>query len=378
MSVANRRVSKTPASSKNPNKPEASERRFRALIEYSWDGIALVMPDGTITYASPSISRILGYGVDELVGQNAIDLVHPEEQAHVTELLGRLVQEPLARAESLYRCRHKDGTYRWIEGAGTNLLDDPEVGAVVANFRDVTEAKLAQEAVGRHALALERSNADLEKFAYVASHDLQEPLRQIAGFVQLLEKRYAGTLDAQADEYIGFVVDGVARMHRLINDLLAYARISSRGAPFEPLESSEALEKALTELGMEIEQTGAAITHDPLPRVLADRTQLVQVFHHLIANAISFRGEEPPRIHVSAAVDDSTATFSVADQGIGIESKHQERIFVIFQRLQRDPPGTGIGLALCKKIVERHGGRIWVDSDIGRGSVFSFTLPTAE
>jgi light-regulated signal transduction histidine kinase (bacteriophytochrome) len=232
-------------------------------------------------------------------------------------------------------------------------------------------AELAQE--------LARSNADLEHFAYAASHDLQEPLRMVSSYVQLLARRYQGELDADADEFIAFAVDGAKRMQLLINDLLAYSRVGTRGKEFGPTDCEVVLQQALANLRVAIKENAAVVTHGPLPTLKADDSQLVQLLQNLIGNAIKFRNENAPEIHISAdCVDDeSNWLFSVRDNGIGIAPQYAERIFVIFQRLhtREEHPGTGIGLAICKKIVERHGGRIWVESEPGKGSKFCFTLP---
>jgi light-regulated signal transduction histidine kinase (bacteriophytochrome) len=224
---------------------------------------------------------------------------------------------------------------------------------------------------------LKRSNEELQQFAYVASHDLQEPLRAVASFTQLLSQRYKGKLDADADEFIAFAVGGANRMQTLINDLLSYSRLETRGKPPEPTDSHDALGQALANLGTAIRESVALVTNDDLPKVLADEGQLVQLFQNLIGNAVKFHGKEPPRVHVSAALQGREWLFSVRDNGIGIAQEYQERIFSIFQRLhsREEYPGTGIGLALCKRIVERHGGTIRVESEPGSGSTFFFTLP---
>lgn len=257
----------------------------------------------------------------------------------------------------------------------------------VTGFGVWTSWKLIQEdrALSQASRALEesvdeltRSNADLQQFAYVASHDLQEPLRMVASYTQLLAKRYKGQLDTDADEFIGYAVDGANRMQRLINDLLSYSRITTRDKPFKPVDCNEALESARDNLKMVIEKEQAVVTHDPLPTIMADGTQLVQLFQNLISNAIKFRREAvPPRVHLSARRDDREWCLAVRDNGIGIDPQYADRIFVIFQRLHTiaDYPGTGIGLALCKKIVERHGGRIWMESQPGHGATFYFTFP---
>lgn len=228
---------------------------------------------------------------------------------------------------------------------------------------------------------LKRSNDELEKFAYVASHDLHEPLRMVASYTQLLAKRYAGRLDSDADEFIGYAVDGANRMQRLIQDLLAYSRVGTQGKELRPTSSEDAFARALANLQSAIEESGALVTHDPLPTVLADDSQVVQLFQNLIGNAVKYHGLDTPQIHIESAKNDKREwTFAVRDNGIGIPSEHFDRIFVMFQRLHgRDEfGGTGIGLAVCKKIVERHGGRMWVESEQGHGSTFRFTMPEWE
>ena len=233
---------------------------------------------------------------------------------------------------------------------------------------------------------LARSNAELERYAYIASHDLKEPLRMVASFTKLLSKRYQGRLDGDADEFIRYAIDGVERMERLIEDLLSYSRLGSGKKIVRPVEFTTALKLALANLDAAIGETGAIITYDPLPTVLGDPTQLTQLWQNLIGNAIKFRGVDIPRIHVSVKRRKKTKNirdewlFSVRDNGIGIEPQYWERIFVIFQRLHgRDEyPGTGMGLAICKRIVENHGGRIWVESEAGKGSRFNFTIPASE
>jgi len=227
---------------------------------------------------------------------------------------------------------------------------------------------------------LERSNAELERFAYVASHDLQEPLRMVASFVQLLQQRYSNRLDEQADEYIEFAVNGAKRMQKLLGDLLAYARINVRGRAFAPVDCENLLELIKAQFKSRLEECNGSIMHDPLPTVLADETQLLQVFENLIDNAIKFRSTRPLHIHICAQRKGDEWRFSVRDNGSGIEPVYFKRIFVIFQRLHtsRLYSGTGIGLALCKRIIERHGGKIWLESVPGEGSTFYFSLPVRE
>ena len=252
-----------------------------------------------------------------------------------------------------------------------------EIIGVIGFALDITERKAIEAQVKRLMADLERSNKELEQFASVASHDLQEPLRMISSYTQLLEKRYKGQLDDKAKKYITYAVDGAIRMQALINDLLTYSRIGTQGRLLELTDSHSALGGAIRNLAALIKEKRAIITNDNLPMVLADASQLILVFQNLLANAIKFRGKDIPRIHVSAQDHGREWVFSVKDNGIGIESQHAERVFVIFQRLhtREEYPGTGIGLAVCKQIVERHGGKIWFESEPGNGTTFFFTIP---
>ncbi|MFA5110317.1 MAG: ATP-binding protein [Desulfobaccales bacterium] len=265
--------------------------------------------------------------------------------------------------------------------------DDLEIQVAVrtaelhdANVRlsvELDERRRAEQRLAKYAEDLTRSNQELEQFAYVTSHDLQEPLRMVASFTQLLARRYQGRLDQDADEFIGFAVEGATRMQNLLNDLLAYSRVGTRGKPFVPIDCNTVFKQARDNLAKAVEESGALIFLDPLPVVRGDEVQLIQLFQNLVANAIKFRGSEMPQIHVSAVKKGHDWVFAVRDNGIGIDPAHQDRIFVIFQRLhaRSEFPGTGVGLAICKKIVNRHGGRIWVESQPGKGSTFYFSIP---
>ena len=252
------------------------------------------------------------------------------------------------------------------------------LGAAGSQLGQFLERKRAQEQLRQASANLERSNTELQQFVYVASHDLFEPMRMVLSYLDLLSDHNKGKLDKDSQEFIGFAVDGAERMQALINDLLAYSRLELRNRSFDVLSTENALGAAVANLKVAIQESGAKITHDPLPKVCGDAVQLTQVFQNLISNAIKFRGATEPRIHVGAAQRDGEWRFSVRDNGIGIDQKHFERIFIIFQRLhtRHEYPGTGMGLAICKKIVERHGGRISLESAPGKGSTFFFTLPT--
>jgi len=256
---------------------------------------------------------------------------------------------------------------------------------ILLAIEDITERKRVEnelkqaEELKQAIEALELSNRDLEQFAYVASHDLQEPLRMVSSFTQLLAKRYRGRMDKDADEFIDYIVAGAKRMQALINDLLTYSRVDTRGESFGPIDGEVAFNQAIANLRTAIEEGEAVITHDPLPPLIADNSQIVQLFQNLLGNAIKFHGKEPPRVHVSARQENNEWVFSFRDNGIGITPEYFDRVFVIFQRLhsREEYPGTGTGLAICKRIVERHGGRIWVESELNKGSTFYFAIPPA-
>jgi light-regulated signal transduction histidine kinase (bacteriophytochrome) len=259
-------------------------------------------------------------------------------------------------------------------------LENAEGILVTAAIRDISVRRAAEGHLAQTVEELRRSNLELEQFAYIASHDLQEPLRMVASYTQLLSKRYAGRLDADADEFIGFAVDGASRMQRLIDDLLAYSRVGTTGKELVHTSSEAALTQARRNLWGAILDSGATVTHGPLPNVLADETQLVQLFQNLIGNGIKYQAAGDPTIHVTATPTGEDAwTFAVTDNGLGIDPQYFERIFGMFQRLHRrdEFAGTGIGLAISKKIVERHGGTISVESEPGHGSTFRFVLPAS-
>jgi PAS domain S-box-containing protein len=349
-----------------------AEVRFRAAVESAPNGMVMIDRGGKIILVNREVERLFGYAREDLLGQPIERLVPQRLRERHPGLRTAFFEHPQTRAmgagRDLFGVR-KDGVEFAVE-IGLNPIETDEGVFVLASVVDISARKRAEE-------ELHRSNAELERFAYVASHDLQEPLRMVGNYVQLLGKRYKGKLDADADDFIGFALDGALRMQRLIEDLLAYARVSSRGAELAPTDANAALGHALASLKLATEEAQATVTHDPLPVVPADQSQLEHVFLNLIGNALKFHGSAHPVIHVTAARQDSEWLFSVRDNGIGIEPQYFDRIFVIFQRLhgREAYPGTGIGLAITKRIIERHRGRIWLESKPGTGSTFFFTLP---
>jgi PAS domain S-box-containing protein len=357
---------------------QRSEHAFRTLYESMRDAFVSTDMSGVIRQYNSSFKELIGY-TDEEIAQLTYKDITPE-QWHTLEAY-ILQEQILPRGYSdLYEKEYQSKSGAIIPIELRTMLTHDENGqpsGMWAMIRDITARKQAEAALHKTMEELTRSNADLEQFASVASHDLQEPLRAVTSMVQLLQQRYHGQIDARADEYIALAVEAATRMQTLINDLLTFSRVQRRGKPFAPTRADVALTTALANLQVAITESAATITHDTLPTVLADPTQLTQLFQNLISNAIKFHSEIPPLIHISADRRDGTWCFSVHDNGIGISPDYFERIFVIFQRLhpRRDYPGTGIGLALCKKIIERHNGQIWVESHLGHGTTFFFTIP---
>jgi PAS domain S-box-containing protein len=322
---------------------------------------------------------ILGYSRDELLQLSLADFTHAEDLPHEREELARLMAREIPCFSIEKRCLRKDGEVIWVRVTSSLPAGaDRPAPWWMSVVEEITQRKRADEALRQTTAELARSNQDLEQFAYVASHDLQEPLRMVAGYLQLLSDRYRGRLDEKADKFIAYAVDGAERMSVLIRDLLAYSRVDSRSEQLLKTSAEEALCFALKNLASSIEESGAAIHYGPLPMVRADKAQLRQLFQNLVGNAVKFRSpDRPAEIQVSSQQDARHWLFTVRDNGIGFDEKYQDKIFLIFQRLQSRGkyPGTGIGLAICKRIVERHGGAIWATSQPGRGSAFHFTIP---
>ena len=359
------------------------EGRYRGLLEAAPDAMAVVDQAGEIVFLNVQAEKQFGYRRDELLGQKVKNII-PEGFAE------RLIAEALRSTEDALAQqidtgielsgRHKNGSEFPIEIMLSPLESSTGI-LLTAAIRDITTRKTAEANLLQKVAELNRSNEELGQFAYIASHDLQEPLRMVASYTQLLSRRYKGRLDSDADEFIAFAVDGAARMQRLIQDLLTFSRVGTKGRDLLVTSSEEAFQQALINLREAIEQSGAQVTHDPLPAVLADETQLIQLFQNLIGNGIKYQRNGVPRVHVSAVTDGGEVyTFSVQDNGLGIDSQYFEKIFGMFQRLHKreEFAGTGIGLAICKKIVERHGGKISVESQVGHGSTFRFALARME
>ncbi|HEU4350804.1 MAG TPA: PAS domain S-box protein [Burkholderiales bacterium] len=354
-----------------------SEARYRQTFELAASGICHVK-DGRFVRVNKRLCEILGYPEHNLLGRHVKDISHPEDRDVTDADRARIRNGEIESARFEKRYLRADGTVVWCRIAIALVRDVFGMPTYeVAVFDDITERKKAEAALQEAHEELKRSNAELEQFAYVASHDLQEPLRMVASYTQLLARRYDERLDSDAREFMAYVVDGASRMKQLIEDLLAYSRVGTKGIAFANVSAEAALRRALFNLRGGIEEAGAVVTHDPMPALPADEVQLGQLFQNLIGNALKFRSEGAPRIHIVVTESAPEFTFEVRDNGIGIEPQYFERIFMVFQRLHNkgEYPGTGIGLAICKKVVERHGGRIWVESRPGEGSSFFFTLP---
>lgn len=364
-----------------------SEKNYRLLAENTTDVVTMMDMDLNITWLSPSSEKLTGFS--------------PEVQMRLP-IDKRMTQDSLLRALNQFAAElekektgtaapdrhndieleiyHKDGHTLWTENRIHFIRDSQGTPvSILMQGRDITTRKQAATTLQKTLADLKRSNEELERFAYVASHDLQEPLRMVSSYVQLLEKRYKDKLDNDANDFINFAVSGSRRMQNLINDLLSYSRVGTRGKPFQTTESSEALAAAVSNLDVAINEAGAVVEQGELPCVLGDEGQLVQVFQNLVGNAIKFHGDESPVVRVDAVRNDGNWVFSVKDNGIGIDQQFHERIFQVFQRLYRDEyPGTGIGLSIARKIVQRHEGQMWLESEPGKGTTFYFTIPVKE
>jgi PAS domain S-box-containing protein len=370
-----------------------SETKYRIIATNTLDWAFWINPQGQFLFCSPSCEILTGFTAEEFENDPGLlrRIVHQDDNPRAISLHHSLESDAIID-ELEFRIVRRSGAVRWVSHICQPVYgpDGQFLGRRGSN-RDITDRKTfemeLQEAhdtleqrVNERTAELQRSNADLEQFAYISSHDLQEPLRMVASYVQLLERRYKGKLDSDADEFIGYAVDGATRMQALINDLLVLSRVGTRGKPMEPVKMSQVVAQAAANLQVAINESGAEVRCSDLPDINGDFTQLVQLFQNLIGNAIKFRGDGMPVVEISVAKDEAGWLFRVQDNGIGIHSAYFDRIFLVFQRLhsRQDYPGTGIGLAICKKIVERHAGRIWVESEPGQGTTFCFTIPSRE
>lgn len=356
-----------------PVRPRTDYRRF---FELSPRMLCTVTLDGCFHEVNPTLWSSFGYDEGDLVGRPVADFVHPDDAATAT--LPAQSPEAAADAGSFeHRFRRRDGEYRWVSWS-TNR--DDEHGLLYCAVADVTEHRDQAEVVVKLLAELERSNTDLAQFAYVASHDLSEPLRMVSSYVQLIADRYSGQLDADADEFIEFAVDGAARMKALIDDLLAYSRSGVASLVRRPVDCRALVRAALADLDVAITESGATVSLDDLPTITGDPAQLAQVFQNLLTNALKFVPVgRAPEVRISAERSGPAWCFKIEDNGIGIDEVHRARIFMMFKRLhgRAEYPGTGIGLALCQKIVSRFGGQIWMEGRPGGGSTFCFTVPDA-
>ncbi|SMO64757.1 sensor histidine kinase [Fodinibius sediminis] len=368
------------------NRIKKSEDRMSALFEAATEGIIISDLNGRIVMANQKIEELFGYPREELVGEKIEVLIpnryQPKHKRFRLDYYDDPEPRPMGQGRDLYGL-HKDGEEFPVE-VSLNHFENEEGRFVISYVIDITQRKKAEHKLlkahrelKQKAVELKHSNEELEQFAYVASHDLQEPLRMVASYTQLLARRYKDQLDEDASDFINYAVNGAQRMQELLNDLLQFSRVGSRAKRFKKVSSEAVIENVLQNLERYIEENDANIvTESPLPELSADKLQLVQLFQNLIQNAIKFKKEGKPEVRIKASELEDYWQFSVADNGMGIDENYQKRIFVIFQRLhQREAySGSGIGLAICKKIVERHGGEIWVDSEPGRGATFHFTI----
>lgn len=352
---------------------------LQKLLDHANAPIIVWDADTRVTRFNNAFQQLTGYSAEEVVGRELAMLFPAGSRAESLAKIEAALAGEFWESVEIPILRKDGGTCIALWNSANVCGEDGRLMATIAQGVDITVRKLAEEGLREAVTALEKSNAELERFAYVASHDLQEPLRTVASYVQLLEKRYGDRLDDDAKDFMGYAVDGAKRMQVLIDDLLAYSRVATRSEPLEPVDVESVLSRVLGNLAVAIEESGADVTHDRLPRAMGDETQLIQLLQNLIENGIKFRGDEPPKVHVGVESEDGKLVFSVSDNGIGIDPEYFERIFVIFQRLHSrgDYPGTGIGLAVAKRIVERHGGRMWVRSEKKKGAVFYFTLVPA-
>ena len=342
------------------------------------DGIIVVDSNFKVIYWNKMAEKLLGWTEKEALKMHSIDFLKAKfENVNQDKIIEISLTKGYYKGEVYYL--HKNKTYIPVEVNTKAFTDEKgELTSVLTSFYDITTRKHNEKELKETMNRLIRSNKELERFAYVSSHDLQEPLRMVTLFSQLLEKRYKDKLDKDADEFIEYIVEGAQRMKQLIDDLLEYSRVDSQAKEFEKVDIKKVLDNVLANLSISIVEYDVTISYDPLPVVCGDQNQLMQVFQNLIINAIKFHGQNPPKIHISVQKEENEWIFAVSDNGIGIDPEHQKQIFEVFKRLQHNReeyPGSGIGLSIAQKIIIHHGGRIWVESELGEGSTFFFTIP---
>ena len=358
-----------------------AEERFRLVFEAAPDSMMMIRADGKIVLANSSSEKLFGYSREELLDTSLESLFPQVSRAQAatdrteTAPAGEIVS--IGEGSDLY-VRRKDGVEVPVE-ISLSPIETDQGKFVLCAIVDITERKQAAELLAVQRRELERSNAELEQFAYVASHDLQEPLRMVVSYTELLEQRHKGKLDEKTDKFIRYIVEGGKRMQLLVSDLLTYSRVGRRGKPYQPVDTAEVVRQVLADLGSMVQESGTEVSCGALPLVNGDRGQLAQVFQNLIVNAIKFRSDHSPLVQIGAELHGREWRFYVRDNGIGIDMQYADRLFQMFQRLHERGkyPGNGIGLALSKKIVEGHGGRIGFDSELGKGTTFYFTLPAS-
>jgi PAS domain S-box-containing protein len=356
---------------------QKSESKYRTIFENTGTATVLIEEDTSLALVNTEFVRLTGFSQNEVEGKSWLEFVSEDDRERMMKYhLLRTMGGKSAPKNYEFHFLRKDGA---IGDAYLTIESISGTSQRIASIIDITDRKKAEKELYKLNEKLRESNVELEQFASIAAHDLQEPLRMIISFLDLLERRYKDKLDLEAHEFIEFASDGAIRMQKMINDLLIYSRLTTRGKDFGEVDCQIILDQVLMNLKVAIDENGVNITHDPLPTVTADFSQLLQLFQNLISNSIKYRSQNKPNIHISVQKRqkrDKEWLFIVEDNGIGIDPKYAEQIFMIFQRLHRaEYPGTGMGLAICRKIVERHGGRIWMDSQPGRGSKFYFTIP---
>lgn len=362
---------------------QLNEFLFRA-IDQSPAIIVITDNNAHIQYVNAKFTEVTHYHPEDVIGKNPRILKSGHQSdAFYKELWETLYTKKTWQGE--FKNLKKDGSYYWEKAQISPVIDENQnITHFIAIKQDITEKKELEQSFNqnkkRYTEELKQSNEQLEQFAYVVSHDLQEPLRMVASYLQLLKRRYHNKLGEDADDFINYAVDGSERMSGMIKALLQYSRIGTRGRAFSLVDANKSLKVAIMNLSLLITDHKAKITYDTLPMVQADENQLQQLFQNLISNAIKYRAKAPPKIHISTISKNNHLQFSIKDNGIGIPAEDNERIFMIFQRLghAKNVQGTGIGLAICKRIVERHGGKIWIESMPGKGSTFYFTLPQTQ